>query len=309
MSPYHYLELAQKNILRLVGGTTLYNGAVEWKQHAGPGQGWTPFASTSWSDAHSRVACRALGFTTVAGAHYTVSRSRSPSTCVSSLSCSGSEGTLGECTGLGLSSHCGLQVVGIQCAGPLEMFTLTTPTPSATPPVVSPTRGTSLILVCYSSCGLPETAPLLFPLCSPTPSSSRSSPTRSPPPLFLPLLPSSLLPSPPLSSHPLLPYLLTLSSPIFSPSPPLLPPFFLPSLSLPILHSSPSLSSPLPSPPFLSSPLLPSLPLVSLLSPSFPLFLSSPYLLCLPWPHFYLSLSPHYPSFLLSSLQHSDHSQ
>ena len=293
MSPYHYLELSQKNILRLVGGTTLYNGAVEWKQHAGPGQGWTPFASTSWSDAHSRVACRALGFTTVAGAHYTVSRSRSPSTCVSSLTCSGSEGTLGECTGLGLRSHCGLQVVGIQCAGPLEMFTLTTPTPSATPPpVVSPTRGTSLTLVCYSSCGLPETAPLLFPLCSPTPSSSRSSPTHSPPPPFH---------SSPPPSFPLLPYLLTLPSP---------PPSLLPSVPLPPyppLFSFPLLPSP--SPPFLSSLFPPSLPLVSLLSPSFPLSLSSPYLLCLPWPHFYLSLSPHCPSFLLSSLQHSDHGQ
>ena len=128
-----HTDPSQPNILRLSDGTSLYNGVVEWRQTGG---GWVPFTYTAWSDALSKVACRVLGFTNVSGAHYSVLRQRlSPSTCISSLSCSGSEGTFAECTGLGVNSHCTAEVAlaGIQCAGPLETFTVATPPPPTSP--------------------------------------------------------------------------------------------------------------------------------------------------------------------------------
>ena len=138
----YILDLSQRNILRLVGGTTLYDGAVEWKQHSGSGQGWIPFAYDGWSSAHSTVACRALGFTSVAGTHYSLPQRSPPSTCIAALTCSGSEGTFEECTSLHLNSHCTLNLVGIRCSGPLEMFSLATPTP---PTTITPSpSGTSL---------------------------------------------------------------------------------------------------------------------------------------------------------------------
>lgn len=128
----YYIDASQTNILRLAGGTALYNGVVEWKR---PGaSAWTPFAYDGWSNAHSEVACRALGFSNVSGAYYSVSGQRlTPSTCISRLTCSGSEGTFGDCTGPGVNFHCALDLVGIRCAGPLEAFTLATTAPSASP--------------------------------------------------------------------------------------------------------------------------------------------------------------------------------
>ena len=128
------VDLSQKNILRLVGGTTLYNGAVEWKQHAGSNQRWISFAYISWSDANSAVACRHLGFNNFTGQHYRLSRPHSATACVSRLTCSGSEKTLDECPGLGLQQQCDVEeLVGIHCTDPLEMFTLATPTTQAPP--------------------------------------------------------------------------------------------------------------------------------------------------------------------------------
>lgn len=127
-----YIELSQPNILRLAGGTTLYNGVVEWKRPSR--NDWTPFAYEAWSSAHSEVACHALGFTSVSGAHYSVPRqSLAPSTCFSRLSCSGSEGTFAECSGLGENLHCTLDLAGIQCARPLEALILATSAPTVSP--------------------------------------------------------------------------------------------------------------------------------------------------------------------------------